>query len=317
MATKKDMVFTYDTADGYWQRIVGGKLAEKDKYILDITNGRWVSLDGEASLEEAQKNKHEWVLKNIGFKPGFRVLDIGSGWGPMLYVIKKAGGQEYGVNISPKQVAYYQKIGLNAVVKDWRDIKEGDFKEKFDAIISIGACEHFATPSDYLKGRQKEVYRKFFETCHKLLRPKGVLFLQTMVWGDLVPWANRKFTKNDWKRASRKDLPRNDPYRIIARWEDFFPNAYLPYSNPYLKDIARKYFDCFLWEDGREDYVRTTTKWKERIEANYFKLISLAPRVVFDENIRGWFMYIWEQAYREAFVQRLIGHERMFFRKTG
>ena len=39
------------------------------------------------TLDEAQRAKHEYILKGINFKKGDRVLDIGCGWGPMLQAV--------------------------------------------------------------------------------------------------------------------------------------------------------------------------------------------------------------------------------------
>src|SRR5690606_13210832 len=47
----------------------------------------------DATLEEAQYNKHDLVAKKLGLKPGMRLLDVGCGWGGMVMHAAK----EYGV----------------------------------------------------------------------------------------------------------------------------------------------------------------------------------------------------------------------------
>jgi cyclopropane fatty-acyl-phospholipid synthase-like methyltransferase len=34
------------------------------------------------TLARAQGDKHKWVLRNLNYRPGYRILNIGCGWGP-------------------------------------------------------------------------------------------------------------------------------------------------------------------------------------------------------------------------------------------
>ena len=53
--------------------------------------------DFSKTLAQAQRDKHEYILEGIGFKPGMRVLDIGSGFGPMLKAVQERSGQGIGL----------------------------------------------------------------------------------------------------------------------------------------------------------------------------------------------------------------------------
>src|ERR1700692_3921366 len=61
--------------------------------------------DGDFSktLVQAQRDKHDYMLEGIGFKPGMRVLDIGSGFGPLLKAVQERGGHGIGLTLSGKQ----------------------------------------------------------------------------------------------------------------------------------------------------------------------------------------------------------------------
>src|SRR5262249_60217700 len=50
----------------------------------------------------------------------------------------------------------------------------------FDAVVSLGAWEHFASRQDYDSGRQDDVYRRIFRNVASVLPSKGRFFLQTM-----------------------------------------------------------------------------------------------------------------------------------------
>ena len=46
-------------------------------------------LEKEKTLEEAQQNKINHIIKKLNLKPGQKVLDIGCGWGSMCFEIAK------------------------------------------------------------------------------------------------------------------------------------------------------------------------------------------------------------------------------------
>lgn len=110
------------------------------------------------SLEEAQLKKHKFILKSIHFKPGMRVLDVGSGWGPMLKYIKDNGGHPVGITLSKAQAEHTKRHGFEVYLKDWRDLNAKDLG-KFGAVISIGAFEHFCNVEQYLAGEQDKIYK--------------------------------------------------------------------------------------------------------------------------------------------------------------
>src|SRR6476469_2742987 len=75
MAEREDLEFTYSLIDRVF-RLSLGELA-------DFSGAKYDG-DFSLSLEEAQRRKHEYVAEQIGIGPDRRVLDIGSGWGPLL-----------------------------------------------------------------------------------------------------------------------------------------------------------------------------------------------------------------------------------------
>ena len=68
-------------------------------------------------------------------------------------------------------------------LEDWRDHQPA---EPYDAVISIGAFEHFARP-DLATSERPDVYGAFFERCASWLRPDGRLSLQTIAYEGAAP----------------------------------------------------------------------------------------------------------------------------------
>lgn len=77
-------------------------------------------------------------------------------------------------------------------------------RDPYDAIVSIGAFEHFAKPDITREGRV-EGYREFFARCHSWLKPGGWMSLQTITYG----LSNRRSDAFPLRRIfPESDLPR-------------------------------------------------------------------------------------------------------------
>src|SRR5215472_7478054 len=101
----------------------------------------------DATLEEAQWNKHDLVVRKLGLTEGMRLLDVGCGWGGMvMHAAREYGVRALGVTLSAQQAAWGQaaieREGLSKLAEvrhlDYRDVPETGF----DAVSSIGLTEH-------------------------------------------------------------------------------------------------------------------------------------------------------------------------------
>ena len=124
----------------------------------------------DATLEEAQHEKHDLVARKLGLRPGMRLLDVGCGWGGMvMHAAAQYGVQALGVTLSRQQAEWAQQaiadagLGSRAEVRhlDYRDVAESGF----DAISSIGLTEHVG----------KAQLPAYFRRLHAKLRPGGRL----------------------------------------------------------------------------------------------------------------------------------------------
>lgn len=209
------------------------------------------------NLAAAQLRKLDNHISAAGAANTARVLDIGCGWGAMLRrLVNHAGvGHAVGLTLSPSQAEWIRKtpnLKIEVLEQDWRDHKPD---HRYDAIISIGAFEHFVQ-----KGLDPKVkldaYRKFFAYCDSVLAIGGKLSLQTIAYSErtkLQPLLDKTFPESD--------LP--------LEWE---PMA-----------AAEGTFSLIAARNDADHYYRTLVLWEQNLLANYDKAAALVGKANTDE----------------------------------
>jgi cyclopropane-fatty-acyl-phospholipid synthase len=299
MATQQQMEATYN----YMDEIFRLSLGETGDLTGAMYNG-----DFSKTLAQAQKDKHDYVLDALNFHPGFRMLDIGCGWGPMLKAAEERGGHGVGLTLSTKQAEACRGNGLEAYVIDWKDISVETFG-KFDGVVSIGAFEHFCSVEEYLAGKQERIYQDFFKLCHDLLPQGGRLYLQTMMWGENAP---------DYKDISLNASKSSNEY-ILAVLGRFFPGSWLPGGEEQLIRIAEPYLKVVSLNNGRRDYIETLRQWGKIWTPSIPKVIAafkLLPYLVRDRDFRYRLETLRHGYNRECFIREVIDHQRIVFEKV-
>ena len=157
---------------------VGGERGEKLYDIfLDQTHrlyscGYWK--DNTKTLEDAQQNKINHVMKKLDIKKGEKILEVGCGWGGMAFEIAKQTNCEItGISLSKNQIKYCNKKAKKLGLEDLVKFKLADYREidgKFDKIYSVGMFEHVG----------RKFYNIFFKSMNKLLNDNGILLLHTI-----------------------------------------------------------------------------------------------------------------------------------------
>jgi cyclopropane-fatty-acyl-phospholipid synthase len=126
------------------------------------------------SLEDAQQNKINHIIKKLDLKPGQKVLDIGCGWGGMAFEIAKQSQSEVtGISLSENQINYCKKRAKELNMDNQVHFELSDYrsvKGKFHRIVSVGAFEHFG----------KKFYKTFFKKVNNLLTDDGICLLHTI-----------------------------------------------------------------------------------------------------------------------------------------
>lgn len=208
--------------------------------------------DGHDTLEAAQLAKIDHHIDKSGARGQARVLDIGCGWGSTLHRLVSTAGvaNATGLTLARQQAAHIDRQrwpGVEVRVESWSDHRPA---MPYDAIISVGAFEHFAkldqSPADKIAG-----YRSFFQRCHDWLPPGGCLSLQTM----------------SYENSSREDF------------SPFFASQIFPESDlPRLSEIAaasERLFEIVSVRNDRHHYARTSLEWRRRLLKRRAEAVAL------------------------------------------
>jgi cyclopropane-fatty-acyl-phospholipid synthase len=95
------------------------------------------------TLEEAQENKANYLLRLLEAKAGHKILDLGCGWGSMMKkIIQDTQDKENirGYTLSKEQHSYTRELGYNV---ELQDVMTADFgTARYDRIYSVGILEH-------------------------------------------------------------------------------------------------------------------------------------------------------------------------------
>ena len=141
------------------------------------------------SLETAQKNKMNHIIKKLNLKNNQKVLDIGSGWGNLAIEIAKQSKCEVtGITLSENQLKYSQNKVKELNLENQVNFKLMDYRElneKFDSAVSVGMFEHVG----------RKFYGKYFEKVSNLLSDDGLALIHTigsvMTPRDPHPWITK------------------------------------------------------------------------------------------------------------------------------
>ena len=299
MAGRADIEFTYTTID----RIFRMSLGE----LADFSGARYLG-DFSLTLEQAQRAKHAYIAEQIGIGPGRRLLDLGCGWGALLSFVREQGGEGVGCALSRAQVDSCRRNGLDVHLKDARTVTRESYGG-FDAVASLGAWEHFASPEDFRSGRQEDVYRSLFANIASVLPAGGRFYLQTMVFGrNMIP-----------PEQVSEHAPRDSDAFVLFLLSCQFPGSWLPSGLEQLERCAAPHFRIVESSSGRLDYIETITQWNRRIGApsmrkNLMKL-RLLPHWLRSATFRHAFTS-GVSANKVCFERELLDHHRIVFEKT-
>jgi cyclopropane-fatty-acyl-phospholipid synthase len=299
MADRKDLEFTYSLIDRLF-RLSLGELA-------DFSGAKYDG-DFSLSLEAAQQRKHDYVAEQVAIGPGRRVLDLGCGWGPMLDVVRRRDGTGVGVTLSSAQVAACVRHGLDARLFDARLLTPESFGP-FDAVVSLGAFEHFCSPEEHAAGHQDNIYRDLFARIASVLPDRGRLYLQTMVFGrNMIPLGDVDI-----------DAPRESDAWYLALLGHQFPGSLLPFGQEQVIECAAPQLRLVSSESGRLDYIETIRQWRARFAEPSFRKsllkLRLAPRWLTSSDFRLAFTS-GVSPNSVCFERELLDHYRLVFEKN-
>ena len=210
------------------------------------------------TIEQAQKNKMNHIIKKLHLKPNLKVLDIGSGWGTLaLEIAKQSKCEVLGITLSENQLEYSRNKAKELNLENQVRFELVDYRklnEKFDRVVSVGMLEHVG----------KKFYNKYFNAVSKFLNEDGVALIHTI--GSVM-------------------TPR-DPHPWISKY--IFPGGYTPSLSELAKPIEKSNLIIADMEVLRMHYAHTLRNWKSRFLGKKEEVLKM-----FDERFfRMWEFYL-------------------------
>ena len=209
------------------------------------------------TLRRPQRNKFEHIARKLMLEPGNTLVDVGCGWGGMLFhAALRHGVKGVGNTLSQNQFAFtcrrIEELGLRGQV----EVKLLDYREltgKFDKFVSVGMFEHVG----------KRYISVFMKKVADLLKKGGIGLLHTIakdVQSDTDAWTLRYI----------------------------FPGGYIPSLPEIVREMGLAGLCILDIENLRLHYGRTLDCWVANFERNIDKVRSM-----YDEGfIRMWRLYL-------------------------
>ena len=246
--SKENVAHHYDISNKFYDLF----LDEKRQYSCAYFKNE------DDTLEVAQNNKIDHIIKKLNLKPNQKVLDIGCGWGTLaLDIAKKTQCEVVGITLSENQLKYAQQKAKEMNLENQVEFRLADYRqlnEKFDRVVSVGMFEHVG----------RKFYNKYFNKVFDFLNEDGVALIHTI--GSVNP-------------------PRG-PQPWITKY--IFPGGYTPSLSEVSLPIEKSGLIISDIEVLRMHYAHTLKNWKERFMSKKGEVLEM-----FDEKFfRMWEFYL-------------------------
>ena len=246
--SKKNVAHHYDISEKLYDLFLDSSRQYSCAYFKDENE----------TIDQAQKNKINHLIKKLNLKPNQTVLDIGSGWGNLaIEIAKQSKCQVLGITLSENQLKYSNNKAKELNLENQVRFKLMDYREcseKFDRIVSVGMFEHVG----------RKYYKKYFNKVSELLNEDGIALVHTI--GSVL-------------------TPR-DPHPWITKY--IFPGGYTPSLSEIAYPIENSGLIISDMEVLRMHYSHTLRNWKNRFIDKKSEVLEM-----FDEKFfRMWEFYL-------------------------
>jgi cyclopropane-fatty-acyl-phospholipid synthase len=245
----------YDVSDAFYKLWLDSRMVYSCAYFRSDAD----------SLDLAQLNKLDHVCRKLQLAPGDEFLDIGCGWGALIFRAAEAFGvRATGITLSRNQYEHVRREIAARGLTDRVEVRLQDYQDlppdrQYDKIASIGMFEHVGIRN----------YPRYFGTIWQLLRPGGMVL-------------NHGITQNGVEVEGLGS-------GISEFVEEFvFPGGQLAHVSTVIEGMAREGLELVDAEALREHYARTLWQWLGRLEQN----ADVARAEVGEEKYRVWRIYL-------------------------
>ena len=222
--------------------------------------------EGTKTLEEAQRNKMDHVCRKVQLKPGETFVDVGCGWGGLLFhAWEHYGALGTGINATTEQVA--ETARRDRAPRPRRQASASSSATsarcpgQYDKLLSIGTLEHAG------RDQLPEVVRAHADA----LKPGGLGVIHFIGHVGVL----------DTEFYIRKHI---------------FPGGWIPSLAQAIDAMERCGLEVLDVENLRRHYALTLDAWAERFDRNWDAIHALDPQR-FDERFRRtWRTYLWSCA---------------------
>ncbi len=230
------------------------------------------------SLADAQRHKYRVMAEKARLAPGEHVLEIGCGWGGFaLTAARQYGCRVTGITLSERQLEYARARVAAAGLEERIELRLEDYRDVtgvFDKVVSIEMFEALG----------REHWPAFFRKCDEVLRPDGLVALQTISIPD----------------------HRFEEYARHCDWlqKYIFPGSLLASVHHATGAmIAASRLGVHHLEDVGVHYAETLRRWRHA----FLSRLDAVRALGFDERfIRMWDYYL--ATCEAAFATRTLGN---------
>ena len=254
-ADRRSIGYHYDVSNDFYALWLDARRVYSCAYFLDPSD----------TLERAQEQKLDLICRKLMLRPGERLLDIGCGWGGLLFwAAERHGAQCLGITLSREQHAFVsQEIARRGLgdrvevrLQDYRDLPE---HAPFDKIASIGMFEHV--------GRKN--LGVYFGKIQRLLKPGGLAMNHGITSAGVGTLGLRSGISD-----------------FVEQY--VFPGGDLVHVSTVMAELSRAGLECVDAESLRPHYARTLWHWVDRLEAHADEARSISG----EKTFRIWRFYM-------------------------
>ena len=266
LKSKKNVEHHYDLGEDLYNLFL-------DKEHRQYSCAYWKSPT--ETLEQAQQNKIDHIIKKLDLRPGQTVLDIGAGWGSLCFEIAKQSKCEVtGVTLSQNQFDYCIKKAKELKLDNQCYFELSDYRElkgKFNRVVSVGMLEHVG----------RKYYKTLFKKINNLMTDDGLSLIHTI----------------------GSTEPKSPPQPFIQKY--IFPGGLVPSGSELVHAVEKTGLILSDMESLIHHYDKTLKVWLERFLENRGK----AKNLYSESFCRMWEFYLASCSaafkYRDLLVYQL------------